>query len=318
MISLLHKFLILSEAVHSEIIEHQIREMLSGHELTRLVTVKDEKTGKLSTQMVKTPVIVASVMTSTNHRINPENASRCFLINTDESREQTRRIHQVQRQKYSLERYQTKETQIPQIIKQHHAAQRMLRKLAIVNPFAKHLDFPDTIMRVRRDHERFIDLIAAVCFLRQYQKEVKTQGSLEYIECDTEDYRIAHNIMINGILSSTMLELPSGACELYEALRTTARKLAQKNNLKPNEVSFTQREIREATGYGQSWIRENLRKLSEFEYIRCVRGNNRGERGMYRIKDDEEISKLDLHMIPTPEKMAALVSKSEHNSKEAP
>ena len=82
---LMHKFLILGEAVHSDVIEHQIREILSGKELSRLVTVKDEKTGKMESKIVRTPVIVASVMSSTGYSINPENTSRCFVINTDES-----------------------------------------------------------------------------------------------------------------------------------------------------------------------------------------------------------------------------------------
>jgi hypothetical protein len=44
---LLNKFLILGEAVHSEIVEHQIRDMLSSKKLNRLVTVKDKTTGEM-------------------------------------------------------------------------------------------------------------------------------------------------------------------------------------------------------------------------------------------------------------------------------
>ena len=51
---LMNKFLILGESVHNEIIEHQIREMLSSKELTRLVTTKDEKTGQLLSKQVNT------------------------------------------------------------------------------------------------------------------------------------------------------------------------------------------------------------------------------------------------------------------------
>ena len=82
---LMHKFLILGEAVHSDSVEHQIREMLSGKELSRLVTVKDEKTGTMKSEIMKKPVIVSAVMSGTNYGINPENASRCFVISADES-----------------------------------------------------------------------------------------------------------------------------------------------------------------------------------------------------------------------------------------
>ena len=95
------------------------------------------------------------------------------MINADESREQTRRIHALQRAKYSLSRHSAKRSRIPQIVRRHQAAQRLLAPQLIVNPYADRLAFPDTLMRTRRDHERFIDLIASVCFLRQYQKQEK-------------------------------------------------------------------------------------------------------------------------------------------------
>jgi len=301
---LMHKFLVLGEAVHSDEIEHSIREMLSGHELSRLVTVKDEKTGKMESTIVRKPVVTASVMSSTVHGVNPENASRCFVINTDESREQTRRIHESQRQKYSLERYHEKEKVIPEIVKKHHAAQRLLRKLLIVNPFGKFLNFPDNQMRTRRDNDRFLDLIACVCFLRQYQKTVKWEGLTEFIECDLEDYGIAFEIMVKSVLTSTMRELPKSALELYKALREMASKAAVKSGIKPNESSFTQREIRETTDYGQSWIKQNLRILVDFEYIVLVRGGGVRSKGVYRIREDEEIGKLNLSAIPTPDEIA--------------
>jgi hypothetical protein len=167
--SLQHKFLILGEAVHSEVIEHQIREMLSGHRLSRLVVLKDEKTGAMATKTMATKtmtsdVIVSAIMSSTRSDINPENASRCFLVNADESGEQTARIHASQREKYTLQRYYERLHAIPRIIARHHAAQRLLRSLMVVNPFAEHLDFPRSLIRTRRDHERFVDLIACVCF----------------------------------------------------------------------------------------------------------------------------------------------------------
>ena len=314
--SMIHKFLDLGEAVHSETIEHQIRDMLSAKELSRLVTIKDEKTGQMRSELKRTPAIVAAVMTTTRQNVNPENTSRFFMINTDETKEQTRRIHAVQREKYTLARYTEKAEIVPQIIAKHHAAQRLLKKIAIVNDFIEHLDFPDTIMRVRRDHERFIDLIACVCFLRQHQKEVKNNGRFEYIECDLEDYRIAYDIMvgepcrtmINGVLASTMIELPKSATELYEAIRTYTRDAAQSKHLKPVEVSFTQRDIREQTGYGQTWIKMNMRLLVDYEYLVIAKGGRERSKAIYRLREDENMANINLSMIPTPAEMEKLIS----------
>ncbi len=304
---LMHKFLILGEAVHSDVIEYQIREMLSGKELSRLVTVKDPETGKMQSQVVRTPVIVSSVMSGTNNAINPENASRCFVVNTDESAEQTKRIQESQRLKYSLAKLKEGNESKEKIVRIHRAAQKLLRKVNIVNDFAPLLNFPVKLMRTRRDHERFMDLIACVCFLRQYQKIEEEDDGIRFIRCDLEDYKIAYKIMVDGVLSSTMRELPAGAQLLYEQMRKYAKEEALKQELDPTEISMTQRQIREYSGQSQTVVKSGIRQLVEFEYINVVRGGGERVKGFYRIKSDEEIKKVDYSMIPTPLEMKELL-----------
>ena len=299
-----HKFLSLGEIVHSETIEHQIREMLSKRELSRLVTTKEPQTGKMVTKQVKIPAIVALAMSGTKYDMNPENTSRCFMVNADESREQTRRIQRTQQvQKHTKKRDQEKQNLVPEIIKKHHCAQKLLQRLTVDNVFGKYLDFPDTLMRTRRDNDRFIDLIACVCFLRQYQKDRKRDGEQEYIEFDLKDYEIAYSIMINGVLSSSLLDIPRGAIDLYEELRKFAKKLAKKEGVEPHEVSFTQRDIREATGFGQTWLKMHLKCLMDYEYVALSRGGKARSRGYYQICRDVEIESINLSMIPTPEEL---------------
>jgi len=300
---LTHKFLILGEAVHGEIIEHQIREMLSGKELSRLVTIKDPETGKMQSRVVRTPVIVSSVLSGTNHAQNPENASRYFVVNADESRGQTERIHERQRQKYSLERIATAPGAAQVIVRTHQEAQRLLTKRQIVNDFAPLIGFPTALMRSRRDHDRFLDLIACVCYLRQYQKKAQRAGDLEYIRCDLEDYRVAYRIMLEGVMSSTVRELPTGAVGLYSELRTWVISEAMRQKLKPEEVSFTQRHAREITGLGHTWIKQALRQLVDYDYLAIARGGSERSRAYYRLREDAEIKGIDLSMIPTPEAM---------------
>ena len=299
-----HKFLVLGEAVHGEVVEHQIREMLSGKELSRLVTVKDMETGKMVSQMVRTPVIVASVMSGTNHGINPENASRAFLVNTDESSGQTAKIHQRQRQRYSLDRLRTGKAEVEKIIRSHQAAQRLLRKLPVVNEFAPHLDFPVNLMRLRRDHDRFLDLIACVAFLRQYQKSFLRIEGQEYITCDLEDYRVAYEIMVEGVMASTVREIPKGALALYDLLKTWAVAEAKKEDLKWEEIGFTQRQAREITGLGHSWVKQNLKTLVEYEYIALAFGGSARSKGYYRLREDAGAGMEILREIPSPEAMA--------------
>jgi DNA primase catalytic core len=310
---LVHKFLILGEAVHSDVVEHQIREMLSNHELSRMVTTKNEKTGQMETGIVRSEVIVAAMLSSTRFDVNPENASRCFVINTDESRDQTRSIHEVQKRKYSMARICEKHNDVPAIIRQHHAAQCMLKKRIIINPIAEHLAFPDTVMRTRRDHERFIDLIASVCFLRQYQKEELEQADpvtgemIHYITCDLEDYKIAYRIMTESVLRAMYTELPKSLLTFYEELQALYRKRAAADNVKVTEIELTQRDIRkEITGFGQESIKHYLRKLGSLEYLYLTTRSTRGNRRSYRLAADEPVSRLDCSMIPSPEAIKAI------------
>ena len=285
--ALVGKFLTLGESVHSESVEYQLREMLSSGELSRLVTTKDEKSGRMVSHMVKKKVRVAMVMSTTMSRINEENASRSFLISADESQSQTEAIHRRQREKYSLRAYRKREEAVPAIIERHQAAQRLIKPRMIVNPFAGLLSFPSSQMRTRRDHERFIDLIAAVCFLRQFQKETKTPpgssdtGSGAYIECDIEDYRIAHEIM-STILPSTLGELPASAERVLDEVRSLIESRSLRLDIAPDEIWVTQRELRESSGLGHELVKKNLRLLAEWEYVK-VRASSRGASKRYGL-----------------------------------
>ena len=305
---LMNKFLVMGEALHAPVVEQQIREMLSAHELCRLVTLKDPRTGELESRMVRKRVIVSAALSSTDYTINPENVSRFFVVNADESQAQTERIHTMQRRKYSVERIAEREKQVPRILSAHHAAQRLLERRRIVNPFAAFLSFPTRQMRARRDHERFLDLIAAVCHLRQFQKGVKSmtlEGAsepVEYIECDAADYRIAHTIM-KAVLPATLGAFPRGAEALYDAVRDLARKKAREESLRADEVGLSQREVRESCGLGQRWVKRYMRLLADYEYLQVVGGRGRGSRFSYRLVRDEPLRGVDLSPIPSPEEV---------------
>jgi DNA primase catalytic core len=306
---LLHKFLVMGEALHAPVVEQQIREMLSAHELCRLVTVKDPKSGEMESRMVRKRVIVAAALSSTDYTLNPENVSRFFVVNADESEEQTARIHGAQRRKYSVERLQEREREVPRVLARHQAAQRLLTPRRIVNPFAEALSFPTRQMRSRRDHERFLDLIAAVAHLRQYQKPLHTsagEGGIEYIGCDETDYRIAYSIM-KAVLPSTLGGFPRGAVSLYEAVRSVARAKGREEGLRAEEVTVSQRQVREAGGFGQRWVKRYMHLLVDYEYLQVVGGRGRGSRWAYRLVKDEPLREVDLSPIRAPEEVAALV-----------
>jgi hypothetical protein len=262
----------------------------------------------MKSRMMKIPVIVSSVMGSTAGGVNPENASRCFVIHADESKEQTEKIHASQRRRHGLASLSAG-TRVQEIIRRHKAAQRLLRNIPVVNDFAPLLSFPTALMRSRRDHERFLDLIDTVCFLRQYQKKTEHKDGVAFIRCDITDYDIAYRIMVNGALGSTMEELPKGARLLYEQIREWVRGEAKKRKLKVSELRFTQRQIREATGLGHSWTAEMLRLLVEWDYVEQAAGGGQRSKAWYTLRNDEDIIHADLSMIPSPQALSAVMEK---------
>jgi DNA primase len=300
---LLHKFLVLSEAVHKDVVEHQLREIASEKKLTRLVVKKDERSGKMSTERVTADAIVSMVMSSTNFKVNPENASRSFIINADETGEQTHRIYKSQSQENTFARHRAKTDDIPHIIRKHHTAQRMLKNYIVISHFDISDYFPKTKMRFRRDHKRFHDLIIAVCFLRQYQKQVKEKDGYLYIECDFTDYEIARVLLLKGILSNDMDDFSSGDRRLLKAIQDMVKKKANEQSLKSHEVRFIQKDIREFSDFGHEVVKKHMRKLVEYEYLEVLSGRSSGTRFSYRLRDSKDLEQLRESIIPTAEEL---------------
>jgi len=244
--------------------------------------------------MVRKRVVVALAMSTTKGELNPENASRCFIVSTDESEAQTRAVHEAQRGKYAGGRRAVREAERAAVLLRHRAAQRLLTPVAIVNPYVELLDFPTRMMRTRRDHERFLDLIAAVCFLRQFQKERRAdEDGQTYVACDMADYRIAYRVLA-AILPSTLSSIPRLVQDIYEELRTLAGRKAEREGILATDVELSQREIREATGLAHHQVKRALRVLADYEYVQERGSMARGSRHGYRLVRDEPLCLVDL------------------------
>jgi DNA primase len=303
------KVFMVGEAIHNEVVEAQVRQMQSENELSRLVTLKDPKTGELNSREIRHRVRIAFMMSSTALYLNPENASRCLVLHVDESSEQTERVLKKQRHKRTFKGYIEEAHTIPEIIKKHRAAQRLLEKIPVFNPFALHLTFPKIRTTMRRAQEQFLILIDCSCLLRQLQKQTvektdpETGKTVIGIECDIEDYRIAYELFTKGVLSINFNDLPQGTKVLYEEIRALCKEEARKEKVEPTQVSFIQKQIREQTGLSGEFIKKHLRILVDYEYIQLVGGKRHGTRFSYRLREDAPIGGLDLSMIPTPEEM---------------
>ncbi|MDP2823380.1 MAG: CHC2 zinc finger domain-containing protein [Sulfuritalea sp.] len=183
--NLKHKALAIVEEEGASRASYALKLLQSEGELTIASTGKDPVSGNLITQQYRVEGPVALLITTTARDLDEELMNRCLVLAVDEGREQTRAIHQLQRDRRTLAGLIARRERSA-IIVLHQNAQRLLRPLDVLNPYARFLTFPDQTTRLRRDHEKYLTLIDAIAFLHQHQREVKRaqrgEQVVEYIE----------------------------------------------------------------------------------------------------------------------------------------
>ncbi len=160
-----------------------------------------------------------------------------------------------------------------------------MKPIAVVNPFAERLTFPDSLTRTRRDHMKFLSLIRAVTLLFQYQRPVKTDTTdgkpLEYIESTQDDVELAENL-IKQVLGRSLDELPPQTRRLLLLVDDMVREQCEQLNMERTDYRFSRRDVRQYTGWSDPQVKRHLHKLEELEYLIIHRGE-RGQSFVYEL-----------------------------------
>ncbi|MGI9115823.1 MAG: DNA primase [Chthoniobacterales bacterium] len=285
-----HKVLAVVEDEGSETASYPLKILQSEKKLILAVTVKDPDGGMPKTELKTVEGPVAQFMTSTQAEFDEELANRYLVLSVDEERAQTRRIHAAQREAETL-RGLLRTLERDEILRTHHNAQRLLRPLRVVNPFADQLTFPDDQLRLRRDHKKYLGLIRTIAFLRQYQKPIKScehrEKTLQYIEVDEDDLRLAHELAAQ-VLGRSLDELAPPSRAFLLALHALIATHGQEQSLPKEKVRFTRREVRENLKWSEPQVRRHLDKLQELEYVLCHRVPGTAARFVYELIYDGE------------------------------
>jgi len=282
-----HKILAIAEEEGVRQAAYALKLLQSDGELTIASTGKDEASGNLVTKQytVKGPVML--MLTTTAIDVDEELLNRCLVLTINESREQTREIHVRQRLKQTLEGLLA-ETDRHHIIELHRNAQRLLKAVHVVNPYAEQLTFMDDKTRMRRDHMKYLTLIRSITLLHQYQRPQKTvthRGeTLTYIEVTQADIALANQIA-HEVLGRTLDELPPQTRRLLMLVQAWVAERCVVTAQKRNELRFTRREVREATHWGDTQLKVHLARLVELEYVVAHRGL-RGLTHEYELRYD--------------------------------
>ena len=113
-----------------------------------------------------------------------------------------------------------------EVTRRHQNAQRLLRPLAVVNPYAPKLTFPANSLRARRDHKKYLGVIKVMAFLHQYQREIKSLDGEPYIEVTLPDIERA-NRLCGEVLGQTLDELSAPGRALLAKVRAMVKEKAR-------------------------------------------------------------------------------------------
>jgi DNA primase len=282
-----HKILAIVEEEGAERAAYALKLLQSEGELTIASTGKDPHTGRMVTQEYRVEGPVMIFLTTTAVDIDEELLNRCLVLSVDEGREQTAAIHRLQRERETLAGLVRKQER-SRVLATHRAAQRLLRPLHVVNPFAEQLTFLDDRTRARRDHMKYLALIRCITLLHQYQRPVKTVThdgqSLAYVEVTREDIAAA-NRLAHDVLGRSLDDMPPQTRRLLGLIVRLVAERCAAAKMEREDCRFTRRQVREFTGWSDSQLKTHLGRLEEMEYLLAHRGG-RGQSFIYELAYD--------------------------------
>ncbi|MCH6259299.1 CHC2 zinc finger domain-containing protein, partial [Puniceicoccaceae bacterium K14] len=253
-----HKILAIVEEEGAEKASYALKLLQSEGELTIAAPSKDEN-GRLKTEEYRVEGPAAIFLATTAIDVDEELQNRCLILTVDESREQTQAIHGLQRGGDTFEGLKTG-IERKRILDTHRNAQRLLRSIHVVNPYAPYLTFPSERTRARRDHTKYLALIRTIALLHQHQRQLKRTDGIEYIEVELSDIAAANRIA-HEALGRSLDELPPQTRRLLGLLQGIVKNRCEEKAIDVQDCLFTRRDVRERIGWSDTQLKVHLSRL---------------------------------------------------------
>ena len=292
-----HKLLLIEdlEGVYNALLP--LREFMSKQSISKLTTDKDAKGNNVQkVLMVEGPICVSGATTQGN--IYEDNANRSFLLHIDETMQHTKDVMNYQRELQAGLINEGEQGRYRQILKN---AQRLLRKVRVINPYAPQLDIPDCVFKKLRTNMHYLRLIEIITFYHQHQRQWKTdREGKPYIETTIEDIKLA-NWLVKDTLIRKSDELSGDLRGFFERLKhhLSAGKAGPGNQeAKAEQSSFYAKEIRKAFRLHPQKLSRFLANLEKRGLTRLV-STNRQTGYEYQIIswDDYQLLKNDVDIL---------------------
>ena len=231
-------------------------------------------------QVIEVRGCPAFVTTSCFPMIDDQMSTRVWILSTDESVEQTKRILEFEARK---EKY-LKPASIEDEKEAIRNALKELKPVKVLIPYADFIDFPFNKIRVRRDFPKLLALIKASAYLHQYQRPRLVLNGQEYVAATFADYNIAYSLAKN-VLRPTLLGLPEGVLRVYDV----CKKLSEES------VEITSRTVTENCDYSQKTVQKYLNELVRARLL--LRDESQREYRYSLIEAEDDRLKLNLQLI---------------------
>lgn len=270
-----HRILAISEEEGVAQASYALKLLQSDGRLTMAAVGKSQQSGRQTTETYSVEGPVMMFLTTTSEHPDPELQNRCLTLRVNETAAQTAAIHDRQRSAYLRGKAQQAADTIRTL---HQNAQRLLNSLPVIMPWAEQLTFRDDQTRMRRDHAKYLSLIASIALLHQHQRPVIELGGGEIaIESTPADVELA-NRLVSQTMGHSLDDLLPQTRQLLVLIDNWVNQQAKESKRSRRLVRFTQRQLRESFGWSDFQIRHHLKRLVELEYVlvhRTGHGNSR-------------------------------------------
>ncbi|MEW6690138.1 MAG: toprim domain-containing protein, partial [Pseudomonadota bacterium] len=283
--ALVHKVLAIDEEGGAIEAAYALRSLQSAGYLSITSTRTDPQTGKQRAEDYRVNGPCAIFLTTAHpEALDYETRNRFIILTIDESKDQTRRILEKQRQDDTLDGLVADQRK-KAILRRHHNAQRLLQPIRVVNNLAPKLAYPADRLILRREQKKYLMLIKTIALLHQYQRPRKTHTvgteKIPYIEATEQDVALATELA-QAILRRNLDELaPPSRSLLIEIRRLVVAKMKEQK-IPQHHAVVDRKEIQQSTGLSLWHLRDYLRQLVEYEYIVPLVGR-KGRRYIYEL-----------------------------------
>ncbi|QMU63615.1 MAG: hypothetical protein GKR88_04505 [Flavobacteriaceae bacterium] len=275
-----NKLILIEDLDGAESVLYPLRELQSKKRITKTVVHKDSKgTTKTIHLTVEGPVSVAGC--TTRESVYEDNSNRSFLLYMDESSEQDKKIMDYQR---AISAGKVNEEEQLAAVALLRNTQKILKPVKVINPFAEFLELPQSVFKPRRTNSHYLQLIEAITFYHQYQREEQVNEATGevYIETTIEDIQEANHLITEVLLRKS------------DTLSGAARNHLEKLKLylqEKKQTQFTNAEIRRNLRIKASTLKRYHLQLIEEGYIKKISGK-KGQIYHYQIIDVKEYQHL--------------------------